>query len=276
MNLWQICASSVALAFLCSCDGNDVVLAFNTQNAASQTMLLESSLNVLLPNDSANAKPEAMQTHVNVRGTMSLLVPYDDGSARFEMKIDSVDYSSDKRSVDEFRNIEKYLSTQHFQFKLASDGTVSDPEVEDSEIKPGDEDIDLVKLFLKAQPVLPGKPVAIGESWERPVTIPENGSITTVYKSFTLEDVMLHDGAQIAKINMNIKYKEEADTTSNLRMESKGFVVGTGSIFFDITHGVISSANLEINGDLNVRDLVADETIPDMHVIQKIKLRGEL
>lgn len=264
----------MALAFLCSCDKNDVVLAFNTQNTPSQTFLLESSLNVLLPEDSSNAKPESMLTHVKIRSTMNMLVPYDDGSARFEMKIDSVDYSSDKRSVDDFRNIEKYLSTQHFQFKLSSDGNVTDPVVEDAEIKPGAEDIDLIKLFLKAQPVLPGSPVAIGETWERPVTIPSAGSTVTVYKSFTLDDVMLHDGAQIAKITMNLKYKEIADSTSNLRMESRGFIVGSGAVFFDITHGLVTSANLEIDGNLNVRDMIAGDSIPDMHVIQKISVRS--
>lgn len=261
---------------MCSCDKNDVVLAFNTQNAAPQTLVMESSLNVLLPEDSSSSKPESMLTQVKVRSSLNMLVPYDDGSARFEMKIDSVDYTSDKRSVEEFRNVEKYLSTQHFQFKLASDGTVSDPVVEDSDLKPGAEDIDLIKLFLKAQPVLPGSPVAIGESWERPVTIPSAGGVTTVYKSFTLDDVMLQEGAQIAKITMNLKYKEEADSTSNVQMKSHGFVVGTGSIFFDITHGVISSANLEINGDLDVADLIAGDTVPNMHVIQKVSLRSVL
>lgn len=147
MKLWHIIAFSITLAFLCSCDRHDVVLAFNTQNASSQSFYLESTLNVLLPNDSANAKPESMLTRVNVRSTMNLLVPYDDGSARFEMKIDSAEYSSDKRSVDDFRNIEKFFSTQHIQFKMASDGMITEPEVEDSQIKVSDEDIDIVKLF---------------------------------------------------------------------------------------------------------------------------------
>jgi len=216
-----------------------------------------------------------MQSHIKVRSTLGMLVPYDDGSARFEMKVDSVEYTSDKRSVEEFRNIEKLVSVQHFQFKLASDGTISDPVVEDAEVKLGEDDIDLMKIFLKIQPVLPAKPVAIGESWERMVTIPGANSTTTIYKSFTLEDVMLHDGTQIAKIGMNLKYKEESDSTSDLHMESQGFIVGSGSILFDVSHGAVASANLEINGDLNVKDLVAQDSIPNMHVIQKIKMRSE-
>jgi hypothetical protein len=274
MNFIKFCATSAALLLLCSCDKNDVVLAFNTQDASSRTFYLESSLNVLLPEDSANAA-ESMQSHIKVRSTLGMLVPYDDGSARFEMKVDSVEYTSDKRSVEEFRNIEKLVSVQHFQFKLASDGTISDPVVEDAEVKLGEDDIDLMKIFLKIQPVLPAKPVAIGESWERMVTIPGANSTTTIYKSFTLEDVMLHDGTQIAKIGMNLKYKEEPDSTSDLHMESQGFIVGSGSILFDVSHGAVASANLEINGDLNVKDLVAQDSIPNMHVIQKIKMRSE-
>lgn len=276
MNFWQICAFSVALAFLCSCDKDGVVLAFNTQNAVSQTFHLESSLNVLLPEDSSNAKPESMLTHIKVRSTSNLLVPYDDGFARFEMKIDSVEYTSDKRSVEEFRNMEKFLSTQHFQYKLSQDGAISEPSVEDSMLQPGAEDLDLVKLFLKTQPVLPGNPVSVGESWERSMTIPGNGTSTNVYKTFVLEDVFLHEGSQMAKIGMNLKYKELPDSTSDLRMESSGFVVGSGSVLFDISHGVIASANLELNGDLKIRNLVSNDSIPNMHVIQKIKLRGEL
>ena len=85
----------------------------------------------------------------------------------------------------------------------------------------------------------------------------------------------MHDGAQMAKIGMNVKYREVADSSANVQMESKGFIVGTGSILFDMTHGVISTVNLDLQGHVNVTDLVAGSVIPDMHILQKIKLRGE-
>lgn len=66
-----------------------------------------------------------------------------------------------------------------------------------------------------------------------------------------------------------------ADSTADVRMSSKGFIVGSGTILFDMTHGAISSVNLELTGDLAVSDLVAESVIPEMHVIQKIKLRSE-
>lgn len=276
MNLWKFCVSSIALAFLCSCDSNDVSLAFNTQNAPVQKFYLESSMNVFAPQDSTGAKPESMQTNLLAQSTLSQKVSFDNGSARFEMKIDTIDYKSDKRSVEDFRYIEKYLSTQHFQFKMTSDGTISDPSVEDMALQPGTEELNLMKLFMKVQPILPGSPVKLGDVWERPVEIPNNGKMTTVYKSFKLEDLFLHDGIQMAKIGMNVKYKEIADTSLKVQMESKGFIVGSGHILFDVTNGVISSGSLELSGHLNINDIIAEQIFPNMYVIQKIKLRSEL
>lgn len=275
MNFIKVCATSAALLFLCSCESDKVTLAFNTQNVPAQTFFLDASLNVIMPTDSSAAKPESMETHIKVQSTSNLTVSYDDGSARFEMKVDSVDYKSDKRSVEEFRYIERYLAVQHFQFKLAGDGVISDLSMDES-VAPTVDDLDLVKLFLKAQPLLPGKPVSVGETWERPVEIPGKGGATTVYKSFTFEDLYVHDGLQMAKIAMNMKYREVPDTTSDVRMESDDFIVGSGSVLFDVTHGVVTSANMEISGHMTVVDMVSKDTIPQMYVMQKIKMRGEL
>lgn len=275
MNFFKFFASASALFALCACDGNEFVLTFNTQNVPPQTYYLESSFNAILPMDTVSGTPEAMNTHLKVQATNSMLTAYDDGTAKFQMKIDSVDYKSDKRSVEEFRSMERYMSTEHFQFKMAKDGFVSDPVIEDS-VMLGTEALDLVRLFLKIQPLLPGKAVKVGETWERPVEIPATNGKTVVYKAFTLEDQYVHDGMQMAKIGMNLKYKEIPDSTSDLRMESKGFIVGTGTILFDMTHGAISSVKLELTGDLSVNDVVANSVIPDMHVIQKINLRSEL
>ena len=135
MNFIKICASSAALLLLCSCNGNDISLAFNTQNAPVQKLSLESSLNVFAPQDSMSVTPESMETHLKARSTLTQTVAFDNGSARFEMKIDTVDYKSDKRSVEDFRYIEKYLSTQHFQFKMASDGGIMEASTMQIELK---------------------------------------------------------------------------------------------------------------------------------------------
>jgi len=272
---YAISALSVALFSLCSCERNEINLAFNTQTATPQSYTLESTLNASLPGDS-NTVPESMHTHVSVRSTMSLLMSYDDGSGRFEMKIDSVSYNSDKRSVDEFRNIEKYLSIQNFQFKLDRDGIISNPTVENAMDVLSEDELNLIPLFLKAQPILPEKPVKLGESWERQMPIRGKGSSsTTVYKTFTLQDVYLQDGVRIAKIHMGMKYLELPDTTSNLQLKSNDYVIGDGIVLFDVTHGTISSAEMDILAKIDVFDLVAGDTLPSMNVNQKITLRNQ-
>ena len=271
---YAISALSVALFSLCSCERNEIHLAFNTQTATPQSYVLESTLNVSLPGDS-NTVPESMRTHVSVRSTMSLLMSYDDGSGRFEMKIDSVSYSSDKRSVDEFRNIEKYLSIQNFQFKLDRDGIISNPTIENVMDVLSEDELNLIPLFLKAQPILPEKSVKLGESWERQMPIRGKGSSsTTVYKTFTLQDVYLQDGVRIAKIHMGMKYLELPDTTSNLQLKSSDYVIGDGIVLFDVTHGTLSSAEMDILAKIDVFDLVAGDTLPSMNVNQKITLRN--
>ena len=267
-------ALSIALLTLCSCERNEINLAFNTQTAAPQSFILESTLNASFPGDS-NTVPESMRTHVSVRSTMNLLMAYDDGSGRFEMKIDSVKYSSDKRSVDEFRNIEKYLSIQNFQFKLEPDGIISNPTIENSLDKLSEDELNLIPLFLKAQPLLPEKPVKLGESWERQMPISGKGnSSTTVYKTFTLQDVYLQDGVRMAKIHMGMKYLELPDTTSNFQLKSNDYVIGDGFVLFDVTHGMLSSAEMTVMAVLDVCDLVAGDTLPSMNVNQKITLRN--
>ncbi|MCF0224821.1 MAG: hypothetical protein HUK20_11180 [Fibrobacter sp.] len=275
MSFFKFFTTSVSLLVLCACQGNEYTIAFNTQSVPPQSYYLESTLNAILPVDSLTGTPEAMNTHLVVKATNSLLTAYDNGSAKFEMKIDSVDYKSDKRSIEEFTSMERYMSTEHFQYKMAKDGFVTDPVIEDS-VMLGTEALNLIRLFLKVQPLLPGKPVALGEKWERTVEIPGSALNTVVYKSFTLQDLYVHDGAQMAKIGMNLKYKEVADSTSDLRMDSQGFIMGSGTILFDMTHGTIFNATLEITGTVSLNDVVAESSIPEMRVIQKIKLRGEI
>ena len=267
-------ALSIALLTLCFCERNDFHLVFNTQTVSPQSFILESTLNASVPGDSVTM-PESMRTHVSVRSTMNLLMSYDDGSGRFEMKIDSVDYNSDKRSVDEFRNIQKYLSIQNFQFKMDQDGVVSDPTIENALDMPSEDELNLIPLFLKAQPLLPEKPVQLGESWERQIPIHGKGnSTTTVYKTFTLQDVYLKDGVRMAKIHMGMKYLELPDTTANFQLKSKDYVVGDGMVLFDVTHGTLTSAEMTIIAQLDVCDLIAGDTIPSMNVNQKITLRN--
>ncbi len=273
MTFLKYFASILALSFLCSCDTEQYVLAFNTENAPSLTYHLESTLNSVV-SDSTATEPESMNTQLEVRATNNLLTAYDDGSAKFELKVDSVNYKSDKRTVEEFRDMERLIATENFQYKMAKDGAVYSTLFEDS-LALG-EALDLARLLLKIQPVLPGKPVSVGETWDRSMEVPGRNGNTVVYKSFALQDHYVHDGIQMAKIGMNLKYKEAPDTTSGVRMESKDFILGEGYILFNMTQGVMMEARMELFGDLKMSDIVSNTSIPDMHVIQKIKLRSEI
>jgi hypothetical protein len=45
-------------------------------------------------------------------------------------------------------------------------------------------------------------------------------------------------------------------------------------VLFDVTHGIISSAEMNLVAVIDVRDLVAGDTLPSMNVNQKITLRN--
>lgn len=274
MNFYKLIALFCVAFALNACESDKVLLAFNTHDVVPQIYRLDASLNAILPEDSLGS-PEAMNSKLSVVATNTLLTAYDDGSAKFQIKIDSVDYKSDKRSVEEFSSMERYMLNEHFQFKMASDGAVRDPYIEDSAMV-GSDVLNFVKLFLKIQPLLPGKAVNVGEKWEREVEIPGPSGNTVVYKSFTLEETFVHDGIRMAKIQFNLKYREIADSTSDLQMSSNGFIVGTGTIIFDIAHGIISNIKMELSGDIGINDIVAGSVIPNMHVVQRITLRSEL
>ena len=107
------------------------------------------------------------------------------------------------------------------------------------------------------------------------VMIPGKGnSATTVYKTFTLQDVYLQDGVRMAKIHMGMKYLELPDTTSNLQLKSSDYVIGDGMVLFDVTHGTLTSAEMNIVAVIDVCDLVAGDTLASMNVNQKITLRN--
>ena len=78
----------------------------------------------------------------------------------------------------------------------------------------------------------------------------------------------------MAKIHMGMKYLELPDTTSNLQLKSNDYVIGDGDVLFDVTHGTLSSAEMNIVAKLDVFDLVAGDTLPSMNVNQKITLKN--
>lgn len=260
-----------------ACDDHKVTLSFNTQNPAPEDYELRSSLRVLVdsPADSSNAQnPESMNADIRVRLHSELLSAYDDGSGRFLLRVDSANYTSDTRSVEESDHIERYLKTQAFQFKMAENGDMKSVSFDDFVALPDIGDVDIRKVFLKIQPVLPSSPIAVGESWERQQVISDdNGKQSIAYKWFKLEDIFMRDGVQLAKVQMNVRYKQRSEDDSQL-LESSDFVLGSGSVIFDVKEGKIVEGELSIDGKVRLIEKQSGDTIPDLRVHQKISLRS--
>lgn len=257
---------------LAACQKHEVQLVFNTSDSSGMQFLLDSQLKVIVGEDTNSGTMESMSSRVQARIHSGLVVSYDDGSGRFLMQADSVRYSSDQRSVEECRHIERYLTLQEFQFKMGRDGQMK--EVKMAEFVPDMEstDIDLRRLLLKIQPVLPGTPVALGATWERQHALTEaDGRQSFVYKWFRVEDIFERDGDTFAKLQMNIKYRvEDGDSTL---VQKDDFVLGSGTVLFNVTKGQIEEGMLEINGKLNVLQDASATAAPDMRVRQVISVR---
>lgn len=258
-------------------------LAFNTQNVPDQTFVLESKIQIFAE-DPDEKNPESMDSRLFLQLTSSLLSAYDDGSGRFLIKVDSAKYQSDKRSVEEFRHIERYVGSQDFQFKMASDGQMSALSMEEYAPVFESNDLDIRKLFLKVQPVLPSSPVKVGTSWERQHLIAgeKNSPDLFVYKWFQVEDLFVRGGITYARLKMNIKYRQESSGSAIYQMESAGFVLGSGSVVFNVSEGVLVEGVIKIDGRIRMREKIEAETDSsaiaesglEMHVIQEISLRS--
>lgn len=266
----------IFVLFLVACNSDKVLLSFGTV-LDKQNYVLEADLDVLaLSKDSSN-NSENMRTKLRVESSLMQLEVYDDGAARYEMLVDSVDYSSNKRSVEELAYVEKYLKTQTFQYKIAANGSMdSIYPMEDFLAVEGVNELELPRLFAKIQPVLPSHKVSVGDSWERHHSFKNKDTWTVVYKTFRLEDIFYLDGLQLAKLSMGVRYKQQEEDAM-IKIESSDFLVGEGTVLFDISNGQIFSVKLEFSGTLNVADKLNNAKIPELKMRQVLKLerRGE-
>ena len=274
MTIFRRTLSLLPLLFFVACDSGKVELIFDTKKTAPQHYRIESQMKLIIQ---SGATPEAVSSTLKAQVTSTLVVAYDDGSARFQMLVDSVAYRSDQRSVEECLHMERYLSQQNFQFKMKSNGDMQDlrmdgyvPELESS-------DIDLRRLLLKIQPVLPGTPIAMGDTWERQQVLnDESGKQAFAYKWFQVEDVFFHDGKKLAKLRMNVKYRLDDSTSVQEHLKADDFILGSGEVLFNVTDGLVNEVSLEISGYLNVLARVKNQTLPSMQVRQLIRMRRQL
>lgn len=271
--LFSILISS--LFFLAACEEKSVLLGFNTQNPSPESYELTSSMQAILNADeNASDSAQSMSADVRILLRSELLSAYDDGTGRFLLSIDSANYTSNVRSVEESDHIERYLKTQAVQYKMGSDGEMSAVQFDEMVALPDIGDVDVRKIFLKIQPILPSAPIAVGDSWERSQAITdENGKLNVAYKWFLLEEVLERDGARFAKIKMNVRYRQSSEDEKQLT-ESPDFILGSGTILFNIDAGKIVEGSLTVEGKLRVIEKAAGDTIPDLRIRQKISLRS--
>lgn len=258
-----------------ACEDKSVSLGFNTQNPTPEDYELKSSLQILVDASERNAADsgQAMNAQLRARVHSELLSAYDDGTGRFLLRVDSADYSSDNRSVEETDHVERYLRTQSIQYKMGGDGEMGNVLLDEMVALPDIGDIDIRKIFLKVQPVLPSNPVSVGASWERQQVISDEGKKPCfVYKWFKLEELFERDGATVAKLRMNVRYRQDSEDDSQI-MESADFILGTGTILFDVSAGKVLEGDLLVEGKLRVTEKKGGDTIPDLRVRQKLSLR---
>lgn len=258
-----------------ACEDRSVLLGFNTQNPAPEDYELKSFLQVLVNSSEQNPADSglSMTAQLNLHIHSELLSAYDDGTGRFLLRVDSADYSSDNRSVEETDHIERYLRTQTVQYKMGGDGEMGAVQFDEMVALPDVGDVDVRKIFLKVQPVLPASPVSVGDSWERQQMLTDDrGKTCVVYKWFKLEELLERDGTKLARLKMNVRYRQNSEDDLQIT-ESPDFILGTGTVLFDVLAGKVVEGNLLVEGKLRVIEKKSGDTIPDLRVRQKLSLR---
>lgn len=258
-----------------ACEDKSVQLGFNTQNPTPEDYELKSSLQVLMNASGENSADsgQSMTAQLDLQVHSELLFAYDDGTGRFLLRVDSADYASDSRSVEETDHIERYLRTQSVQYKMGGDGEMGAVQFDEMVALPDVGDVDVRKIFLKVQPVLPASPVSVGDSWERQQMLTDDrGKTCVVYKWFKLEEIFERDGASLARLKMNVRYRQNSEDDLQIT-ESPDFILGTGTVLFDVLAGKVVEGELLVEGKLRVIEKKSGDTIPDLRVRQKLSLR---
>jgi len=270
MRFYRACLP-ILLLLLVSCQTEQYSLQFRTKTQATERYVLESQMKLIL--QGGQAAPEALGSTLTAWVQTSPVVSYDDGSGRFLMQVDSANYRSEQRSVEECSHIERSLTQQEFQYKMAPNGEMQDLRMNEFVPDLENTDIDLRRLLLKVQPVLPGTPVKVGDTWERQQPLDDGPQAAIVYKWFQVDEIFKHKDKQLVKLRMNIKYKLDDSTSAQVKLQGNDFILGSGDVLFNVTDGQIDDAVLEVNGSLSVLMEHVDNKLPPMQVRQTLHLR---
>lgn len=203
------------------------------------------------------------------------LAKYDDGSSKLELSIDSIKYNSHQRSVEECQHIEKYAKNRSVSFKINDRGEVSKMDSLPSFSELIEVGLDLRKLFIKLQPVMPGFEIYEGITWEKEQLMPRSDStFGHIYKWFRVEKIYKKNNKNFAKVKMNTKYNLEGNDV--IASKDNKFILGSGLLIFNLDDGKLEQIDSEITGILNV--LVQDnvENYKDSTKKAEIKVRQML
>jgi len=268
---FRLVSLPILLLLLSSCQTEHYELRFHTQTQKTERFVIESQIKLIL--QGGQTAPEALGSTLTAWVHSSPVVSYDDGSARFLLEVDSASYRSEQRSVEECSHIERSLLQQEFQYKIAPHGEMQDLRMNEFVPELENTDIDLRRVLLKIQPVLPGTPVKVGDTWERQQPLDDGPQAAIVYKWFQVDEAFTHQKKQLVKLRMNIKYKLNDSTSAEVRLQGNDFIIGSGDVLFNVTDGQIDDAVIEVNGSLNVLMNQTSHTPPPMQVRQIVHMR---
>jgi hypothetical protein len=249
-------------------DSQKYALRFKNMAAGPVSFVLNGSLQAI---SGADSMPSAIDVQYVMHFSRVPVRTYDDGSIRFSMNADSVEYQSKQRSVEECRHIEKYLANQQVQIKMNEFGEVDDVQGVQDMPELQEVGLDMGRLLLKLQPALPGFDISVGSTWEKEHALPSpSGAPAFVYKWFRVNRVFQKNGMAHAEILVNIKYRIEGKEQQEPSIQSDQFILGSGSLVWNIVQGDIVQAALEIQGAVHI--LGADISEP-VQVRQVLNLR---
>ncbi len=253
-----------ALIFLSSCNSPTEKLAFNLQSPHTKNYFLKTKLQLISDESASNFFSEAQ-----LNFSKKLITHFDNNTSRFSIQIDSLDFRSNQYSIEECRHIEHYLESQKTEFKINEYGEIKDFEknsaAQDMEVS----GFNLANILLKIQPSLPKHATKVGDSWEKQLKIPtKSGKDNYLYKWFKVDKIYTNGDKKFAKIITTLKYKIEE---SALIIAKDNFILGQGSIVFNIDDGDIEFGSFDISGTVSLK--ISDKLFPNYQIIQSVNIQ---
>jgi hypothetical protein len=180
---------------------------------------------------------------------------YENGDTRCIISVDSVGFQTDYLSEPEVNNIVELLKRTALALKISPYGDFLEMEGEEDLPQVEMEGMNLSRLLLKIQPVLPHSGIAIGSVWEREQQFPVRNSLNsgTLYlrKNFQLLELKNYKGRLCARISFkivaNIGMKESEKSFQASAPKGQSWVgKGNGILYFDMQKNCFLEGSAEM------------------------------